>query len=151
MRDLLPTAARSHVSALAMARPRSLADGCASATSLAIKDVESGLHAVECFMGMIGASVESFAFSRTCNVSHPDGLACRCKMEVFLLPSGAHLLDITRLTGDAVLFALVFRLLRAFMATSAEPALVPGQLFKRCRLAPSMDPCLVPPFELPPV
>ena len=71
-------------------------------------------------------------------------------MEVFVLPAGGRLLEITRLTGDAVLFALVFRLLRAFMATGAEPALVPGQLFKRCRLAPLIDPPgIVPPFELP--
>ena len=132
-----------------MACPRSLADGCASATSLVVADVDSVLQAVECFMGEIGARVESFAYSRTCCVSHPDGLACRCKMEVFLLPSGSHLLDISRLNGDSVLFALVIRLLRAFMATGARPALVRGQLFKRCRLAPSMDPGTVPPLELP--
>jgi len=72
-----------------MACPRSLSDGCASATSLVVADVDSVLQAVECFMGEIGARVESFAYSRTCCVSHPDGLACRCKMEVFLLlPSG---------------------------------------------------------------
>ena len=134
-----------------MALPRSLGNGRASATSIVIADADSVMESVDRFMCGIGAAFEGFAYARTCSVSHPDGLACRCKMEVFVLPAGGRILDITRLTGDAVLFALVFRLLRAFMATSAEPALVPGQLFKRCRLAPSIDPCIVPPFELPPV
>ena len=131
--------------------PRALADGCASATSIVIADADSVMESVDRFMCGIGAAFEGFAYARTCFVSHPDGLACRCKMEVFVLPAGGRLLDITRLTGDAVVFALVLRLLRAFMATGAEPALVPGQLFKRWRLAPSIDPCIVPPFELPPV
>ena len=140
----------SPVQLASMAGPRSLADGCASATSLAVRDVDSVMQAVECFMGDIG-SVESFAYSRTACVSHPDGLACRCNMEVFLLlPSGGHVLEMTRLTGDSVLFALVVRLLRVFLATGARPVLARGQLFKRCRLTPSMDPRAVPPLELPP-
>ena len=141
---------RSHFQLVSMAGPRSLADGCASATSFAVKDVDSVMQAVECFMGDLGP-VEGFAYSRTSCVSHPDGLACRCKMEVFLLlPSGGHVLEITRLTGDSVLFALVIRLLRVFLATGARPVLARGQLFKRCRLAPSMDPTVVPALELPP-
>ena len=133
-----------------MALPRSLGNGCASATSIVIADADSVMESVDRFMGKIGAASEGFAYARTCNVSHPDGLACRCKMEVSVLPAGGRLLDITRLTGGGVLFALVFRLHRAFMVAGAEPALVPGRLFKRCRLPPSIDPPgIVPPFELP--
>ncbi len=133
-----------------MACPRSLADGCASTTAFVVSDVESALEAVDCLMRSIG-SVQSMAHSRTCRVPHPDGLECVCTAEVFrLLPAGVHVLELTRLKGDSVLFALVFRLLRAFMATGQQPELVRGQLFKRCRLAPAIDPAVVPPFALPP-
>ena len=37
----------SHVQLASMAGPRSLADGCASATSFAVKDVDSVMQAVE--------------------------------------------------------------------------------------------------------
>ena len=88
-----------------MPLPRSLGNGCASATSIVIADADSVMESVDRFMCGIGAAFEGFAYARTCSVSHPDGLACRCKMEVFVLPAGGRLLDITRLTGDAVLFA----------------------------------------------
>ena len=133
-----------------MAGPRSPADGCASATSLAVNDVDSVIQAVECIMEDIGC-VEGFAYSRTSCVTRPDGLACRCNMKVFLLlPSGGHVLENTRSMGDSVLFALVIRLLFVLLATRARPVLAGGQLFKRCRLAPPMDPGTVPPLELPP-
>ncbi len=134
-----------------MASPRVLPDGCASAMSLVVSDVESTLQAVGIFMEELGSPVQSSAYSRTCYVSHPDGLECVCKAEVFrLLPAGVLTLELTRLKGDSVLFALVLRLLRAFMATGAKPELVRGQLFRRCRLAPSRDPAIVPLLELPP-
>ena len=133
-----------------MTCPRSLAHGCASTTSFVVLDVESALEAFDCFMRDIGSPVQSMAYSRTCRVPHPDGLECHCTAEVFRLPADVYILELTRLRGDSVLFALVFRLLRDFMATGAQPELVSGQLFKRCRLAPSMDPAAVPPLELPP-
>ena len=133
-----------------MAGPSSLADGDASATSFVVLDTESTLDALGIFMGEIGSPIESSAFSSTCRVSHPDGLQCICKAEVFELPAGVYILELARLKGDSVLFALVFRLLRAFMSTGQQPELVCGQLFKRCRLAPAHDPAVVPPLELPP-
>ena len=133
-----------------MACPRSLAHGYASATSFVVPDAASTLEAVQCFMGEITSSVESSAYSSTCCVSHPDGLQCVCKTKVFELPAGVYILELARLKGDSMLFALVFRLLQAFMATGQQPELVCGQLFKRCRLAPASDPAVVPPIELPP-
>ena len=103
-----------------MASPRSLADGCASTTSFVVLDVTYALKAVDCFMRHIGSVVRGMAYSRTCCVAHPDGLECLCKAEVFRLPAGVHLLELTRLKGDSVLFALVYRLLQAFMATGKQ-------------------------------
>ena len=130
--------------------PRSLADGCVSVTSLVVPDAVSTLEALGIFMGEIGSSVHGMTYSRTCCVAHPDGLQCICKAEVFELPAGVYILELARLKGDSVLFALVFRLLRAFMATGQQPELVCGQLFKRCRLTPAHDPAVVPALELPP-
>ena len=132
-----------------MASPRPLGDGCASAMSLVVQDVEAVLRAVESFMGGMGA-VESFGFANTCCVEHPDGLQCVCHAEVFTLPAGGHLLEMTRLRGDSVLFSLVFRLLRTYLQTGSAPTLFRGQLFPRCRLRPSADPASVPRLELPP-
>ena len=131
-----------------MATPRPLCDGCASAMSLVVQDVEAVLRAVERFMAQIG-TVESCAFAKTCCVDHPDGLQCVCQAEVFKLPAGGHLLEITRLRGDSVLFSLLFRLLRTYLQTGSAPTLFRGQLFPRCRLAPSADPAIVPALELP--
>ena len=131
-----------------MATPRPLGDGCASAMSLLVQDVDTVLRCVESFMAQIG-SVESCAFAKTCCVDHPDGLQCVCQAEVFKLPAGGHLLEMTRLRGDSVLFSLVFRLLHTYLQTGSAPTLFRGQLFPRCRLAPSADPAIVPALELP--
>ena len=132
-----------------MATPRSLGDGCASAMSFVVQDVEAVLRSVESFMGQMGA-FESFAFATTCCVEHPDGVQCVCQAEVFTIPAGGHLLEMTRLRGDSVLFSLVFRLLRTYLQTGSAPTLFRGQLFPRCRLRPSADPASVPRLELPP-
>ena len=84
-----------------------------------------------------------------CSVNHPDGLNCTCLAEVFKLPGGECLLEMTRMRGDAVLFALVFRLLRAYLATGATPELFRGQLLPRHRIGPANDPAIVPAFVLP--
>ena len=133
-----------------MAGPSSLADGDASATSFVVLDTQSTLEALGIFMGEIGSPIESSAFSSTCRVSHPDGLQCICKAEVFQLHAGVYILELVRLKGDSVLFALVYRLLRAFMASGQQPVLVRGQLIPRNRFGPSMDPTVVPALELPP-
>ena len=133
-----------------MAGPSSLADGDAFATSFVVLDTNSLLEALGIFMGEIGSSVHGMTYSRTCCVAHPDGLQCICKAEVFELPAGVYILELARLKGDSVLFALVFRLLRAFISTGQQPELVRGQLFKRCRLAPASDPAAVSPLALPP-
>ena len=85
-----------------------------------------------------------------CSVEHPDGLHCVCQAEVFKLTSGECLLEMTRLRGDSVLFSLVFRLLRAFLATGTMPELSRGQLLPRHRRGPERDPATVPLLELPP-
>ena len=131
-----------------MATPRSLGDGCASAMSFVVQDVEAVLRSVESFMGQMGA-FESFAFATTCCVEHPDGVQCVCQAEVFTIPGGGHLLEMTRLRGDSVLFSLVFGLLRTYLQTGSAPTLCRGQIFPRCRLGPSADPAIVPALELP--
>ena len=132
-----------------MACPRSLPDGCASATSLVVEDAAAALVVVETFLAQVGTvDVEDLALH--CSVEHPDGLHCVCQAEVFKLTSGEYLLDITRLRGDSVLFSLVFRLLRAFLATGTTPELSRGQLHPRQRRGPARDPATVPLLELPP-
>ena len=132
-----------------MACPRSLPDGCASATSLVVHDAAAALTVVESFLAQVGTvDVEDLALH--CSVEHPDGLHCVCQAEVFKLTSGEYLLDITRLRGDSVLFSLVFRLLRAFLATGTTPELFRGQLHPRHRRGPARDPATVPLLELPP-
>ena len=132
-----------------MASPRSLPDGCGSATSLVVEDAAAALTVVESFLAQVGTvDVEHLALH--CSVEHPDGLHCVCQAEVFKLTSGECLLELTRLRGDSVLFSLVFRLLRAFLATGTTPELFRGQLHPRHRRGPARDPATVPLLELPP-
>ena len=132
-----------------MAYPRSLPDGCASATSLVVEDAAVTLVVVETCLAQLGSvDVEDLALRGS--VNHPDGLHCTCQAEVFKLPGGDCLLEMTRMRGDAVLFALVFRLLRTYLATGATPELFRGQLHPRHRRGPARDPATVPLLELPP-
>ena len=131
-----------------MACLRSLPDGCGSATSLLVQDAAAALTVVETFLAQIG-SIEIEDFALHGSVEHPDGLHCTCQAEVFKLSSGEYLLELTRLRGDSVLFALVFRLLRAYLATGASPELFRGQLLPRSRRGPANDPATVPAFALP--
>ena len=133
-----------------MACPRSLPDGCASATSLVVQNAAGTLVVVEAFLAHLG-SVDVEDFARHCSVDHPDGLHCTCHAEVFKLPGGECLLELTRMRGDSVLFSLVFRLLRAFLATGTMPELSRGQLLpQHHRRGPEKDPTTVPLLELPP-
>ena len=131
-----------------MTSPRSLPDGCASATSLVVEDAAVTLVVVETCLAKLGSvAVDDLALH--CSVEHPDGLNCTCQAEVFKLTSGEYLMEFTRMRGDSVLFALVFKLLRAYLATGATPALFPGQLLPRHRRGPANDPAIVPAFVLP--
>ena len=133
-----------------MACPRSLPDGCASATSVVVEDAAAAQVVVESFLAQIG-SVDVDDLALHCSVEHPDGLQCTCLAEVFKLTSGECLLEMTRLRGDSVLFSLVFRLLRAFLATGTMPELSRGQLLpQHHRRGPEKDPTTVPLLELPP-
>ena len=132
-----------------MASLRSLPDGCASATSFVVEDASNALTVVETFLAQVGSvNVEDFA--RRCSVEHPDGLRCALQAEVFMLPSGACLLEVTRMCGDCVLLSLVIRLLQAHMRTGAVPELFLGQLLPRRRIGPANDPATVPELVLPP-
>ncbi len=132
-----------------MASPRSLPDGCGSATSLVVDDAAAALTVVESFLAQVG-TVDVVDLALHCSVEHPDGLRCVCQAEVFKLNSGECLLEMTRLRGDSVLFSLVFRLLRAFLVTGTTPELSRGQLHPRHRRGPARDPATVPLLELPP-
>ena len=132
-----------------MASPRSLPDGCASATSLVVQNATGTLTVVETCLAQLG-SVDVDDLALQCSVEHPDGSHCTCQAEVFKLTSGECLLEMTRLRGDSVLFSLVFRLLRAFLATGTMPELSRGQLLPRHRRGPERDPATVPLLELPP-
>ena len=118
-----------------MANPRSLPDGCVSAASLAVRDVEPTLLLVSAFLEGLGL-VERKTFSVTCTVVHPDKLDCVCKAEVFK-QGFEYVMEFNRMRGDSVLFALVFRLLRAYLQTGAASG-------------PSIDPDIVPLLKLPP-
>ena len=114
-----------------------------------VEDAAAALTVVESFLAQVGTvDVEDLALH--CSVEHPDGLHCVCQAEVFKLTSGEYLLELTRLRGDSVLFSLVFRLLRAFLATGTTPELSRGQLHPRHRRGPARDPATVPLLELPP-
>ena len=132
-----------------MASPPSLPDGCVSAISLAVRDVDPALLLVEGFLKCVGC-VERKAFSVTCIVFHPDKLDCVCKAEV-CKQDGEYVMEFTRRRGDSVLFSLVFRLLRTFLTTGATPHFFLGQLLPRNRFGPtSIDGTRVPLLELPP-
>ena len=132
-----------------MASPRWLPDGCASATSLVVQNAAGTLAVVETCLAHLG-SVDVEDLALRCSVNHPDGLHCTCQAEVFKLTSGECLLELTRMRGDAVLFGLVFKLLRTNLATGATPELFRGQLLPRHRLGPANDPVTVPALVLPP-
>ena len=104
---------------------------------------------VQAFLAQVG-SVELSDLTLHCSVEHPDGLRCTCLAEVFKLTSGECLLEMTRLRSDSVLFSLVFRLMRTFLATGTMPELSRGQLLPRHRLGPANDPATVPALVLPP-
>ena len=132
-----------------MTSPRSLPNGCASATSLVVQNATGTLTVVETCLAQLG-SVDVDDLALQCSVEHPDGLHCVCQAEVFKLTSGECLLELTRMRGDAVLFGLVFKLLRTNLATGATPELFRGQLHPRHRRGPARDPATVPLLELPP-
>ena len=132
-----------------MASLRSLPDGCASATSLVVEDAAVTLVVVETCLAQLG-SVDVEDLALRCSVNHPDGLHCTCQAEVFKLPGGDCLLEMTRLRGDSLLFSLVFRVLRAYLETGRGARLFHGQLLPRCRRGPANDPATVPFLELPP-
>ena len=132
-----------------MACPRSLPDGCASATSVVVEDAAAAQVVVESFLAQIG-SVELADLTLHCSVVHPDGLRCTCLAEVFKLKSGDCVVEMTRMRGDSMLFALVLKLLRAFLAERTTPELFSGQLLPRNRRGPAHDPATVPSLKLPP-
>ena len=132
-----------------MASLRSLPDGCASSTSLLLSNVADTMIDVQAFLAKLG-SVDVEDLALRCSVNHPDGLHCTCQAEVFKLPSGDCLLEMTRLRGDSVLFSLVFRLMRTCLATGTMPELFLGQLLPRRRVGPANDPATVPELVLPP-
>lgn len=132
-----------------MATPRSLADGCASAISFAVQDADAVMQAVESFMSQLGA-VESFAFAKTCCVSHPGGLRCVCQAELLTRQDGNYVLEFNKNRFDSVLFSLAFRLLRTYLETGATPEIFRGQLLPRDRNGPALDPAIVPVLVLPP-
>ena len=84
-----------------------------------------------------------------CCVEHPDGLHSSCQAEFFKLPDGKYVMEVTRMRGDPVLFALVFELLRTYLATGATPELFRGQLLPRHRRGPANGPATVHFLELP--
>ena len=132
-----------------MANPRSLPDGCASATSLLVPNAADTMIDVQAFLAQVG-SVDLEDLSLHCSVVHPDGLHCTCLAEVFMHESGDCVVEMTRMRGDSVLFALVFKLLRAFLAERTTPELFSGQLLQRNLRGPAHDPATVPSLELPP-
>ena len=132
-----------------MACPRSLPDGCASATSLVVQNATGTLTVVETCLAQLG-SVDVDDLALQCSVEHPDGLHCVCQAEVLKLESGDCVVEMTRMRGDSVLFALVLKLLRAFLAERTTPELFCGQLLPRNRHGPAHDPAAVPSLELPP-
>ena len=132
-----------------MASLRSLPDGCASSTSILLSHAADTMIDVQAFLAKLG-SVDVEDLALRCSVNHPDGLHCTCQAEVFKLPGGDCLLEMTRLRGDSVLFSLVFRLMRTFLATGTMPELFLGQLLPRRRVGPANDPATVPELVLPP-
>ena len=131
-----------------MANPRSLPDGCASATSLLVPNAAATMTVVQSCLAQIGwVDVDDLALH--CSVDHPDGLNCTCQAEVFKLTSGEYLMEFTKMRGDSVLFSLVFKLLRTYLAKGTTPALCRGQLLPRNRPGPANDPAIVPAFVLP--
>ena len=128
---------------------RSLPDGCASSTNLLLSNAADTMIDVQAFLAKLG-SVDVEDLALRCSVNHPDGLQCTCQAEVFKLPGGDCLLEMTRLRGDSVLFSLVFRLMRTFLATGTMPELFLGQLLPRRRVGPANDPATVPALVLPP-
>ena len=132
-----------------MASPRSLPDGCTSATSLLVSNAADTMIDFQAFLAQVG-SVELADLTLHCSVEHPDGLRCTCLAEVLKLESGDCVVEMTRMRGDSVLFALVLKLLRAFLAERTTPELFCGQLLPRNRHGPAHDPATVPSLELPP-
>ena len=59
-----------------MACPRSLPDGCASATSLVVQNAAGTLVVVEAFLTDIG-SVDVDDLALHCSLEHPDRLVLR--------------------------------------------------------------------------
>ncbi len=119
-------------------------------TALYVENVEQSLKDAMAFLEALG-EVRRDGFSVTCLVDHPDQLVCLFKAEVSKLVDGNHIMEFTRLRGDLLLFALLLREHRVYLATGMLPILFRGELMPRCRLGPSTEPRRdIPPLALPP-
>ncbi len=118
-------------------------------TALGVENVEQALQDAMAFLEALG-EVRRDGFSVTCLVDHPDQLVCLFKAEVSKLVDGKHVMEFTRLRGDSLLFALLIREHRVYLATGMLPILYPGELMPRCRFGPSTEPQIdIPPLMLP--
>ena len=131
-----------------MNAPRVLGNVRLSCTASYVSDVEASLRDVTEFLAALG-NPRRDGFTVSCQVEHPDNLACLFKAEIFTLVDGNYFMEFTRLRGDSLLFAHVLRDYREYVSTGMLPILFPGELIPRCRLGPSNDPQVdVPPLLL---
>ena len=122
-----------------MNAPRVLGNVCLPCTASYVSDAEASLRDVIQFLTALG-NPHRDGFTVSCQVEHPDNLACLVEAEIFTLVDGNYFMDFTRLRGDSLLFVRVLRDYREYVSTGMLPNFFPGELIPRCRLGPSNDP-----------
>ena len=112
-------------------------------------DIVTAMSHAESVLLEIGASIiKRKPYKIKAWVEHPDGFDCKVCIE-YLEQSEGDFLDVTRRTGDGLLFSIVVNALRAHFAGNEIEKFYEGQMCPRVVLLPSASPLLeVPALRL---
>ena len=118
-----------------------MADWIASTSFVVHGDPEDTMEQAEAFLISMGASIEKRTPTKIkASLKHPDGFDAEVAV-TYYQGDGEDKLEITRVTGDCILFSIVFRTMSRSFLDGAEPTpLFEGQMLPR----------LIPTFSAPP-
>ena len=119
--------------------------------SIPVEDPDEALRLVKEFFERVGVIKKSSDSSFKYLVTHPDGYECVVKAKITRSSKGSRLL-LTKRSGDAFVFSLVFRLIREAMRLDGLPPLFfHGQIYRAAvPPPPPAQDAVMSDFELPP-
>jgi len=116
-------------------------------TSFAV-GYNDGIDEVETFFIMIGAEItKRKTYTVSAYIKHPDELAVHIKVKRYDFDEAY--VEALRKSGDSLLFALIYKMLRSYDFGRGEaPKIYPGQLCPRVQFGPQVSPMMVPSLNL---